>query len=96
MRKSITVKLADGYARWFNVFVSSKGSRCTDGSSKTTFPGTATSLSRTNGHYAWTGHVDVDRAHAANGLKQYAASGGQSGVHNAYGNLQSEGIHYYI
>lgn len=50
---------------------------------------------RSNDSYAWTGHYNVDRNYAANGLNQYATVGSTSITHDARGNLVTSGSDSY-
>ncbi|WP_161595913.1 RHS repeat-associated core domain-containing protein [Flavisphingopyxis soli] len=54
------------------------------------------SASRDNDAYAWTGHYNVDRNYAANGLNQYASAGAASFSYDANGNLTSDGTTTYL
>ena len=49
------------------------------------------SRTRDNDDYRFTGHVNVNRAYAANGLNQYSTAGSASFTYDANGNLTSEG-----
>lgn len=51
---------------------------------------------RTNDAYAWTGHVNVDRGYAANGLNQYTTAGPAAFAYDANGNLTSDGTTSYL
>lgn len=50
-----------------------------------------TQQTRDNDIYAWTGHYNVDRNYAANGLNQYTTAGSVSFTYDANGNLTSDG-----
>lgn len=54
-------------------------------------------ISRTasNDAYAWTGHANVDRPYAVNGLNQYTSAGGTGFGYDARGNLTSSGSDMY-
>ena len=51
---------------------------------------------RTNDTFAWTGHVNLDRAYTANGLNQYTAAGAASFCYDANGNLTADGASVYL
>ena len=53
--------------------------------------GQITQVTRSNDTFAWTAHVNVDRAYTANGLNQYSAAGAASFGYDANGNLTSDG-----
>ncbi len=46
---------------------------------------------RNNAAYGWTGHVNVDRSYAANGLNQYMTAGTANLLYDGNGNLSSDG-----
>lgn len=48
-----------------------------------------------NDGYAWTGHYNVNRAYAVNGLNQYTSAGPASFTYDANGNLTSDGSSSY-
>ncbi|MFZ5502170.1 MAG: RHS repeat-associated core domain-containing protein [Pseudomonadota bacterium] len=48
-----------------------------------------------NDVYAWTGHVNVDRPYANNGLNQVLTAGTNSFTHDARGNLTVSGVSNY-
>lgn len=50
-----------------------------------------TSRSSSNGAFDFTGHVNVSRAYAVNGLNQYTSAGPASFTYDANGNLTSDG-----
>ncbi|MDG5488824.1 RHS repeat-associated core domain-containing protein [Sphingomonas sp. BGYR3] len=50
-----------------------------------------TSRTRDNDQYAFTGHVNVDRDYAVNGLNQYTSAGPASFAYDPNGNLTSDG-----
>lgn len=50
---------------------------------------------RGNDAYAWTGHYNVDRSYAANGLNQYTTSGAVTLGYDGRGNLTSSGATTY-
>ena len=50
---------------------------------------------RNNDAYAWTGHVNIDRAYATNGLNQYTSAGPASFTYDDNGNLTGDGTHTY-
>jgi len=50
---------------------------------------------RSNGAYAWSGAVAVNRAYAANGLNQYTSAGPATFGYDANGNLISDGTSSY-
>src|SRR5690606_17400612 len=55
------------------------------------------SSTRTNDTYAWTGHLPVDRNYTANGVNQYSAITGLSGLsYDTNGNLTSDGSNSYV
>lgn len=55
------------------------------------------SSARTNDAYAWTGAVGVNRNYTPNGLNQYTAITGLSGLsYDANGNLTSDGANTYV
>jgi len=54
------------------------------------------SQSRSNDAYAWTDHVNVERAYAANGLNHYTSAGSASFTYDANGNLTSDGTTNYL
>lgn len=49
-----------------------------------------------NDAYAWTGHVNVDRPYAVNGLNQYTGAGPATFGYDANGNMTSDGGTAYI
>ena len=49
-----------------------------------------------NDAYVWTGHYNVDRSYAANGLNQYTSAGAATFTYDANGNLISDGTKHYI
>jgi RHS repeat-associated protein len=49
------------------------------------------SRTQTNDAYRFTGHVNVNRAYAVNGLNQYTSAGSASFTYDANGNLTSDG-----
>jgi RHS repeat-associated protein len=51
---------------------------------------------RSNDAYAWTGHVNVDRNYATNGLNQYTAAGAAAFCYDANGNLTADGASVYL
>jgi RHS repeat-associated protein len=51
--------------------------------------------SRSNDLYAWTGHYNISRSYASNGLNQYTASGAIVPTYDARGNLTSAGATTY-
>jgi RHS repeat-associated protein len=53
------------------------------------------STTRSNDAYAWTGHYNLNRSYAANGLNQYTASGSVTPTYDARGNLTSAGATTY-
>jgi YD repeat-containing protein len=53
------------------------------------------STTRSNDAYAWTGHYNLNRAYASNGLNQYTASGSVTPTYDARGNLTSAGATTY-
>jgi YD repeat-containing protein len=53
------------------------------------------SQSRTNDAYAWTGHYNVDRNYAVNGLNQYTSAGSAAFCYDDNGNLTSDGATVY-
>jgi RHS repeat-associated protein len=53
------------------------------------------SATRSNDAYAWTGHINVDRAYTTNGLNQYTNSGGTTLGYDARGNLTASGANTY-
>ncbi|MBB4100053.1 RHS repeat-associated core domain-containing protein [Sphingomonas kyeonggiensis] len=53
------------------------------------------SRARDNDDYRFTGHVNVDRNYAANGLNQYTGAGGAAFAYDANGNLISDGSTNY-
>lgn len=53
------------------------------------------SQSRDNDAYAWTGHYNVDRNYAANGLNQYTGVGAASFCYDTNGNLTADGTTVY-
>ena len=53
-------------------------------------------LSQTNDIYRYTGHVNVVRTYAVNGLNQYTSAGPASFHYDANGNLTSDGFGGYI
>jgi hypothetical protein len=48
-------------------------------------------IGRSNDAYAWTGHVNVNRAYTANGLNQYSAAADVAFLYDANGNLIRNG-----
>jgi RHS repeat-associated protein len=50
---------------------------------------------RSNDSYAWTGHYNLNRSYALNGLNQYTASGAIAPTYDARGNLTSAGTTTY-
>lgn len=50
---------------------------------------------RTNDTYAWTGHYNVDRAYAVNGLNQVTTAGGTGFGYDGRGNLTTSGSTVY-
>lgn len=51
----------------------------------------ATSIARSNDEYAFSGHVNVDRRYATNGLNQYTTAGSATFAYDANGSLVSDG-----
>jgi RHS repeat-associated protein len=54
-----------------------------------------TSWSRTNNAYAWTGHFNLSRSYAVNGLNQFTGDGSVSFAYDGRGNLTSQGTNGY-
>jgi RHS repeat-associated protein len=50
---------------------------------------------RSNGAYAFTGYVNVNRAYAVNGLNQYTTGGSANFTYDANGNLTNDGTNSY-
>lgn len=57
--------------------------------------GQITSQTRSNDAYAWSGHYNVDRNYAVNGLNQVTAAGSTAVGYDARGNLTSSGNSSY-
>lgn len=55
-----------------------------------------TSRSVSNDAYAWTGHYDVSRSYAVNGLNQYTSAGPATFMYDANGNLTSDGSTSFV
>jgi RHS repeat-associated protein len=53
------------------------------------------SLTQSNGNYAFTGHYNVDRPYAVNGLNQYTTAGSAGFGYDSNGNLTSDGTSSY-
>lgn len=53
------------------------------------------SRTRDNDDYRFTGHMNLSRAYAVNGLNQYISAGGASFTYDANGNLTSDGTTSY-
>lgn len=51
---------------------------------------------QSNAAYTFTGHVNVSRAYAVNGLNQYVSAGPASFTYDANGNLTSDGSGTYV
>jgi len=49
-------------------------------------------IGRSNDAYAWTGHVNVNRAYTANGLNQYSAAADVGFLYDSNGNLIQSGM----
>jgi RHS repeat-associated protein len=49
-----------------------------------------------NDAYAWTGHYNVSRSYAVNGLNQYTSAGPASFLHDPNGNLTSDGSTSFV
>jgi RHS repeat-associated protein len=54
-----------------------------------------TARTQSNDAYRYTGHIDVNRAYAVNGLNQYTTAGPASFTYDANGNLTSDGTVSY-
>ena len=55
-----------------------------------------TSIANSSNAYAFTGHYNVNRTYAANGLNQYTSAGPASFTYDANGNLTSDGTTSYV
>ena len=53
------------------------------------------SRTQSNDSYRFTGHIDVNRSYAVNGLNQYTAVGPNSYTHDANGNFTADGTTSY-
>lgn len=51
---------------------------------------------RSNDQFAWTAHVNADRAYTTNGLNQYTQAGAAAFCHDANGNLTADGTSVYL
>lgn len=51
---------------------------------------------RNNDAYVWSGHYNVDRTYAVNGLNQYTSAGSATFTYDANGNLTSDGSTTYV
>lgn len=58
--------------------------------------GRSNSRTITSAAWAWTAHVNVDRAYTVNGLNQYATAGSASFTYDANGNLTGDGSSTYV
>ena len=55
-----------------------------------------TAVTRDNDAYAWTGHYNVNRPYASNGLNQYMSAGSATFGYDPNGNLTSDGTNSFV